>query len=60
MKEQNFYILKCTAKKECVYPQITIHPGEVFYFSPKAASREMMGIPYLKNPYNIFKYVKFI
>ena len=52
MKEQNFYILKCTAKKECVYPRITIHPGEVFYFNPKAAATEMCGV-YNINPYRV-------
>ena len=50
MKEKNFYILKCVAKKECEYKNITIKPGDTFYFNPRASSREMSD-NWSNNPY---------
>ena len=54
MAEQKLYYLKCTAKKECKYTNITIHPGEVFYYTPTAAAREMSGV-YNSNPYRRYE-----
>ena len=50
MKQTKLYLLKCVAKKECVYPHITVEPGDTFYFSPNAASREMSDVWHV-NPY---------
>ena len=54
MKEQKFYFLKCTAKKECKYPYLTLHPGDVLYYTSKPAAREMHGV-YGTNPYGRYE-----
>lgn len=54
MKEQKFYFLKCTAKKECKYPRITIQPGEALYYTSKPAAREMSQA-YGVNPYGRYQ-----
>ena len=72
MKEQKFYFLKCTAKKECKYPRVTIQPGEVLYYTSKPAAREMSQaygvnpygnyqsyLPFTRNPQHARKWQKF-
>ena len=38
---KSLYFIECTCIKNCSYPNIDFHVGDVFYFNKKAASNEM-------------------
>lgn len=38
---KTLYYIECTCIKECTYPNIDFHVGDVFYFNRKASSNEM-------------------
>lgn len=44
---KSLYFVECTCIKNCLYPNVEFHIGEVLYYNKKAASNEM----YLFNPY---------
>ena len=48
---KTLYFVECTCIKECSYPNINFHIGEVFYFNNNAAAREMnlFKMPILQN-----------
>lgn len=39
--EKSLYYIECTCVKECKYPNVEFHVGDVVYFNKKAASNEM-------------------
>ena len=38
---KSLYYIECTCIKDCSYPNIDFHVGDVFYYNKKAASNEM-------------------
>ena len=38
---KSLYYIECTCIKDCSYPNIDFHVGDVFYFNKKASSNEM-------------------
>jgi len=38
--EKSLYYIECTCIKDCEFPNVEYHKGEVVYFNPKAASNE--------------------
>lgn len=39
--KKSIYYIECTCIKDCSYPNIDFHVGDVFYYNKKAASNEM-------------------
>jgi len=39
--EKKLYYIECTCIKDCNYPNIDFHTGDIFYYTPKATSNEM-------------------
>lgn len=38
---KSLYYIECTCIKDCSYPNVDFHIGDVVYYNPKAASNEM-------------------
>ena len=38
---KSFYYIECTCIKDCSYPHVDFHVGDVLYYNKKAASNEM-------------------
>jgi len=38
---KSLYYIECTCIKDCVYPNVEFHVGDVLYFNKKASSNEM-------------------
>ena len=38
---KSLYYIECTCIKDCSYPNIDFHVGDVFYYNKKASSNEM-------------------
>ena len=38
---KSLYYIECTCIKDCSYPNIDFHIGDVFYYNKKASSNEM-------------------
>ena len=38
---KTIYYIECTCIKDCSYPNIDFHVGDVFYFNKKSSSNEM-------------------
>lgn len=38
---KSLYYIECTCIKDCSYPNVDFHIGDVLYYNPKAASNEM-------------------
>ena len=38
---KTIYYIECTCIKDCTYPNVDFHVGDVVYYNPKAASNEM-------------------
>ena len=39
--KKSIYYIECTCIKDCSYPNIDFHVGDVFYYNKKASSNEM-------------------
>ncbi len=39
--EKTIYYIECTCIKDCNYPNVDFHIGDIVYYNPKAASNEM-------------------
>lgn len=39
--EKKIYFIECTCIKDCSYPNVDFHVGDVLYFNKKASSNEM-------------------
>lgn len=47
---KSIYYIECICIKDCAYPNIDFHVGDVVYYNPKAASNEMyLGWNYREN-----------
>ena len=44
---KSLYYIECTCIKDCHFPNVSFHVGDVFYYNKKAASNEM----YIFNPH---------
>ena len=38
---KSFYYIECTCIKECSFPNIDFHVGDIFYYNKNASSNEM-------------------
>jgi hypothetical protein len=49
---KSLYYIECTCIRDCKFPNVEYHIGDIVYFNPKAASNETyVGYGKDKNPY---------